>query len=474
MNEAMSGTPKVLKEYLDLISSPCHESYVGMEDMSRIDKFFNHPDIQYFKNVKAKNHYNYHKIKNSAGDAKTVGRKRDPEFDPYSRRDLLKRLSTFTALNWHIPPTRNSCINELQCARNGWKCVSITANNNTKNHLMCTACNHQLILKFNDISSPLEFVPFDFDIEDIQELNESLFTEYSKQITTSAHGVECPWRDFETPLDGVYYLRPYINSTNQLLTDEYLSNLKNLVDNLDVLKGYSGIFSEKLLMDDQSPNFAEFVNISKCWLLSRYYKENKENNFNLLERVPMWFYKIAVLGWDLHTQSFSNQLVLLLICSKCNKRVFLNSVHHEPIEKGNAIEVSNLGMNLSSSGVLSPCKIPAVFQGPNHPHDSMYTESGPDEFVDDLEKEKIDLIEEHEPWCCSIRSSQGSVCLYQYYVNIVVASGNIQRDGKFDIDSDINVSNLLCSNQKRKNSFDINEDLDRFSKLRKLYLAENI
>lgn len=474
MKDIMSGTPKVLKEYFELISSPSHETYIDQDEGAMVNKFFNHPDIQYFKKIKAKNHYNYHKLKNNNKPKLDISMVQSPIFDPYNRNDLLKRLSTYTALNWHIPfSSDQNEIDELECARNGWKCVSISANNNTKNHLLCTSCNHQLILKFNDINSPSTFVPFDFDLEDYQELNESLISGYSKQIRKFGHSSDCPWINFETPLDGVYYPRPFISSTNELLTNEYLKNLKNLASNLDLLNSTSSLFKETLFNEDENPNFTDFIKISKNWLLDRYFKDNKENFFNLLERVPRWIYKIAVLGWDLHIQSFSNHLVLLLICSKCNKRIFLNSVYHEPIEKNNYIAATNFGVNLSSSGVLTPCKFPPVIQGGYEHHDTLYTESGPDESeFDDLDKDKIDLVEEHKPWCCNINLIDESTSLYQYYINIVTSSGSVHNEGKFHTDYDIDINHILNSAQKRKNSFDIDEGLERFQKLRKLYLVD--
>lgn len=474
MKDIMSGTPKVLKEYLELISSPSHETYIDQDERG-MDRIFNHPDIQYFKNIKAKNHYNYHKLKNKNKHRPETSIIKSPAFDPYSREYLLKRLSTFTALNWHIPLSSDqSDINELSCARNGWKCVSISANNNTKNHLLCTSCNHQLILKFNDINSPSTFVPFDFDIEDYQELNKSLVSEYSKQIRKFGHSSDCPWINFETPLEGVYYPRPFINSTNELLTNEYLKNLKNLASNLDVFNSTSGVFKDALFNEEENPKFSDFIKISKNWLLNRYFKDNKENFFNLLERVPQWVYKVAVLGWGLHIQSFSNHLVLLLICSKCNKRIFLNSVYHEPIEKNNLIGATDLGINLPSSGVLTPCKFPPLILGKDEHHDTLYTDSGPDESeLDGWDKDKIDLVEEHKSWCCNIKLIDGSTSLYQYYINIVTNSGNIHNEGTFYTQYDIDVSNILNSAHKRKHSFDINEGLEKFHKLRKLYLVDD-
>lgn len=475
MGDIMSGTPKVLKEYLELISSSSHEAYVDQDEGTMVNKFFNHPDIQYFKNIKTKNHYDYHKLKNNNKHSPSVKTVKSPTFDPYNRNDLLKRLSTYTALNWHIPFANDqNKIDELTCARNGWRCVSISANNNRKNHLLCTSCNHQLILKFNDINSPSTFVPFDFDIEDYQDLNESLIREYSRQIRKFGHSSDCPWVNFQTPLDGVYYPRPYINSTNEVLTNEYLNNLKNLTNNLDALKSASDIFKDTSFNETENSNFPEFTKISKNWLLNRYYKDNKENFFNLLERVPSWIYKVAVLGWNLHIQSFSNHLVLLLICSKCNKRIFLNSVYHEPIAKNDSTVGTKLGMTLSSSDILTPCKFPPVIQDSYKHHDTLYTELGPDDSeYDALEKEKIDLIEEHKPWCCNIKVVDGLTPLYQYYIDIVTNSGSIHNEGKFHIGSDIDINHILNSTQKRKKSFDIDEGLERFQKLRKLYLVDD-
>lgn len=473
MDEVTSGTPKVLKEYLQLLSSPSHETFVEVGDDKPLDRYLNHPDIQYFRRIKSKNHYNYHKTKNNSRTLPQRIAARAKMFDPYNRNNLLERLSTFTALNWSLPFTGDECeVNELLCARNGWRCVSILSNNNVKNHLRCSSCNHQLVLKFNDISTASAFVPFDFDTEDYHELNMSLISLYYQQILTGGHDASCPWINFETPLEGVYYPRPYIGSTNELLTKDYLSNLKNLTDNVSVLDSNSEIFKESFLVENQDPKFLEFIKISNNWLLNRYYKDDKENFFNLLERIPRLFYKIAVLGWTLNIQSFSDQLVLLLICNKCNKRVFLNSAHHAPVNKHNTDESLSAGMNLSASKILTPCEFPPMI-GINEQHDSVYSTSGPDDEFDELEKYKFDVVEEHKSWCCNIKPIDDKTSLYQYFMDMVTSNKNINDEEVLYNDSEIDVDSILSSNHKRKQSFDINDGLDRFHKLRKLYLVDN-
>ena len=88
-----------------------------------------------------------------------------------------------------------------------------------------------------------------------------------------------------------------------------------------------------------------------------------------------------------------------------------------------------------------------------------------------MDKDKIDLVEEHKPWCCNINFIDESTPLFQYYINIVTSSGSVHNEGKFHTDYDIDINHILNSPQrKRKNSFDINDGLERFRN-RKIILS---
>lgn len=438
-----TATPKVLQRCVDVLATPSPKPDFLPRDPAA---YASHSDIQRFRTIKAKHHFAYHRAKHARPlekihAAMTV-------FDPFSRTALLDRLTTYTALNW----TPNQALSELKCAQNGWKCVSIALSANTRNRLMCTACGSQITLRYNAVGT----APFDFDLDDIDELNAALAAQYRPQIEHTAHKDSCTWKTFETPLEGVYYLRPHIHSSNEQLVDDYLKNLRSLVDNTPVLIDRASLFAAIGSPEDG------FVKASNSALLARYFRDNKENFSALLELTPRWFYVLAVYGWDLHIQSFSTKLVLLLICTKCNKRVFLNASEHAPVAKNSAHAISQPDINVSSLKVLTPCKFPPVLEALVLDADAFGSENEDDGL--------FDPVAEHKPWCCNVHD-MGGISFYDYFVRMfedaerdMDTDGNISRDSEMALD--------LQTPQKRPHGFDVNEGIERLTKLRKLYLLD--
>ncbi|KAK6465236.1 C3HC zinc finger-like-domain-containing protein [Scheffersomyces coipomensis] len=500
MDDISSTTPKILKDCLDAFESPRFNNHIPPSPSSsygsssaKLDRssFNNHPDIQYFQQVKAKNHYSYHKSKiNKQNQSIDNIHSKMTVFDPYNPEFLITRLKTFNVMNWRVPELTHrpfeERINELNCARNGWKCVSFSLTNNVKNQLMCTSCSQQVILKFSDnipISSTTGSVfsssDYQYDIinDDLlfsaqqDELNEALHDKYWIQIKTEAHSKNCSWRNFETPLEGVYYPRPYINHSDELLIRDYLKILHNLINNSITLNEYADNISIASNEDDDV-HFKQFIKVSNEWLVSRYFQDNKENLSILLDYTPSWYYKLAMLGWSLNVQSFSHDLILLLICNKCNQRVFLNSTSHNPIS--NVSQSPDL--QLSNSKILTPCNYPITS---NITHD----ETQFDEVEESIDPEKFNPFTEHKPWCCNIHNVTTSdptmhTKTFQYLMEMMInSSNNIGPNGDYVI-FDGNKMHLdddsldTTTPTKRKTNFDINEGLERLNKLRKLYLIE--
>ena len=356
------------------------------------DRLIYHPDIKYFQRIQNANHWQYHK--HSGRSIDRIKTTTTALFDPYSVADLLARIKTYLALSWHLP-SEVTAINELICAQNGWKCVEFSRNNPVKNHLMCTCCQSQLILKWDD--QPAFASRFwGQDEEGVGEpLNLLLETKYYEKIVTSGHQFSCSWRHFETPLVGFYYPRPYIND-HQLIT-EYLANLENLANNLAVLVEHELSFSPAFVLD--TPLNDKFIANSNHWLATKY-----KTNTNL---IPQWVYRLAVYGWSLHVQSFSTQLVLLLICDKCNQRIFVNSATHPPVPSLGSVK----GLKLLESQVLPPNDIPMTA------------------LDSDDEGDQVSPATEHKLWCCRINdmaSSTNSIPLYEWLISVV-------SDSPFDL-----------------------------------------
>ncbi|KAK6458886.1 C3HC zinc finger-like-domain-containing protein [Scheffersomyces xylosifermentans] len=494
-----AATHQVLNKCLDIFSTPTHEKYVhhnhtssARSSSTRPDKTYSgHPDIQYFQKIKSKNHFNYHRSKLSGNkNSQNIDKihSRMTVFDPYNVDFLVSRLKTFNAMNWHIPNFHNEdperSLNELKCARNGWKCVSFSLNNNTKNHLLCTSCNQQLVLKFSkNLGGTKEYSAYDHEFlkneafeDNTDQLNQALHDKYLTQIETSGHSHSCSWRNFETALQGVYYPRPYLNRTNEFLIRDYLKNLKNLMDNSMILNEYVDNFSDNFISGGSDiigkdglhhDIFKQFVGVSNSWLLQRYFKNNKENFSVLLDFTPTWYYKLAMLGWSLNVQSFSNDLILLLICNKCNQRIFLNSSSSNNVRR----EAAEQALNLSTSKILTPCKYPVSSTESETTSEFVATSS-------EAEIEKFDPYKEHKPWCCNIANvaSYEAIKLYNYVTAMIADSAqNIGPNGEYINvnESDMSFDSADVTKFKRRKSFDINDGLERLSKLRKLYIIDD-
>ncbi|KAK6204550.1 C3HC zinc finger-like-domain-containing protein [Scheffersomyces amazonensis] len=509
IDDITSSTPKLLRDYLDVFQNTSFNSSINSNinltstSPNTIDKatFNNHPEIQYFQQVKSKNHYNYHKSKISKQNQSIDNiHAKMTVFDPYNSDFLLQRLKTFSVMNWRIPELYHrpfeDRINELKCARNGWKCVSFSLNNNTKNHLLCTSCNHQLILKFSDNYNDKSHMDYQYDIineellNNAQEdaLNELLHDKYLTQIITEGHAKNCSWRNFETPLNGVYYPRPYINQTNEILIRDYLNILQNLINNSITLNEYVDNISNVIISSDsEDEQFKKFIKTSNQWIIARFFQNNKENIAVLLDFTPSWYYKLAMLGWSLNVQTFSNEVILLLICNKCNQRVFLNSTtnpHASPIKPHED------SLQLSNSKILTPCNYPITSSTTNQQSEFEFEY----EYDVTAEFDKFDPYKEHKSWCCNIHNivaSDNSIHskYYEYFIEMLNKStSNIGPNGEYivepiemNMNMNMSIDGLGNGNgngngdtltSKRKTSFDINDGLERLNKLRKLYLID--
>ena len=463
----ISSTSQILQDCLLIIESPSHDSYKSSDSNSPVstksNNYSDHPDILYFQKIKQKNHFKFHKSKFQAkwNIDKVNSSKMNSNFDPYDLSSLLARLKTFNSLNWKS--IDDSSINELKCAINGWKCVSFGVKE-TKNHLLCTYCNQQLILKFesNDLhngNSTLVETPFDFQYLSGKTFDESfqkkLVELYTKQIENTGHGPNCLWKNFETPIEEVYHLRQYLPNTNQFLIQEYCKNLKNLIDNTLILQEYSDTFTSEFLQ--LQVNNDDFIHVSNEWLMAKFFRDNKENfSAGLAYNIPSWIYQLALHGWALNVQSYARDVILVMSCNMCNQRVFLNSDH-----SSNHQECSTQ-LKLSLSKILTPVKY--AMSG---------TQNNDNTEFDTIVESKFDPRTQHKPWCAYLHNNLPAY----FYQMLVQSKTNIGPVGEYIYDSSLmDIDTSIDSNQpptrKRKNSFTVNEGLERLSKLRKLYLID--
>lgn len=404
----------------------------------------------YFKRIKQKNHYTYHKFKKTPKPAAPPSTHATTTFDPFSRAQLLDRLATYSPLTWNVPDLSL----ELKCAQNGWKCLLISVNNYNKNHVMCVLCMKMMTLRYNPevLDGALALALDEALVPDPAQLDSHLTSTYLDQIVSSAHDINCPWRHFETPLD-IYYLKPYLQSTSDILVAKYLQNLYDLILNRTLLEPNRFQFPDKY-------NLPEFFTCSNRLLLNKFYGANKENQ--LVETVPGWFYLVALMGWDLKVQVFGQHAILFLVCGDCNKKVFV-----APLVPGDRREPGTspaLALVQPPSNILTPVKIPpsniAQYHD-NHP-DPYHTNHDDDQLDDD--NDDIDLLTEHKTWCSMNET------LIDYLYSVILAQ---DRQGQEKDESYHQFSTTPSSTPtKRRNEFDVMEGLERLNKLRKLYLED--
>lgn len=425
LSDVSGHTPRILRHCLDVLNSPdlasaVHTKYASAPATPA--KYDNHPDITFFRLVKAKHHYDYHRKKrpHTIPDVLKKASVATPPFDPYSRRQLLLRLKSYTSLNWRVPggDTKGLLqLNELLCAAHGWICQDVPFNQ-TKNHLKCSDCGSQMCMRFNSVDDQPQFASLKLGLHDIHQINLNLKEKYINYITCSAHSPACPWRKLSTPYDSVYYMMPYLDSTNLSLVDSYIDLLKGAIDNLLIIKDLHHLFPTLYPIDYPHDSFIQFMRASNEWLMARHFRENKENISSVLDRdCPSYVYWLAAMGWVLQTHEHLNRLTGLLVCSSCNARIFLNGSRDSCLD------------------------------------DSNYC---------------------HKPWCSQISPMAGHA-YHEYFINMVVETQpHMGLHGEYPPAKEITKHLLEATDplpQKRPH-FDIADGLDRLSKLRKLYFAD--
>lgn len=458
LSDISAGTPKVLGRCLQLFDLD-QDKHTGNHQVLLSAPvtpatFESNPDIQFFRLVKSKHHYKYHKTKESRQGSSSQRVFAKPNvFNPYSRQLLLSRLATFTALNWQIPfSAENIELNELLCASHGWTCESISQNNNTKNHLRCSGCGAQVVLQFNVEDAP-QYTPFWFDADDIRLVNENLKKEYVTRVCSLAHLDHCSWRKLHTPIDSVYYLTPHVGFADDTLISEYLRTLYDLIKALPHLRKYSAEL-QKLLPPLSPDDLTPLMQVSNSYLLRRYYTDDKENwAAKLGGTCPDWVYRLAALGWDFKAQEFASERILLLVCTTCNNRVVIRA-------GGEESDVDYL----SSSRLLSPCEFPA--------HVPAESESAVHDFNDMSNCEETgDIYYGHKTWCLHVKNID-NLPFHRYFSRMVIELQVFGEPAENFKDKDMKIDLEASGRTKRQNSFNVNERLETFSKLRKLYFKD--
>ncbi|OBA19745.1 hypothetical protein METBIDRAFT_206976 [Metschnikowia bicuspidata var. bicuspidata NRRL YB-4993] len=470
-SDIVAKTPKVLDRCLDLYLAPDGEKTgPTLTAKSTPAKYASHPDFQFFSSVKKKHHFAYHSskfasVKNDISATSTL--QKQSTFDPFSRPLLLERIRSYTALNWALPhfPRSDRQLTELLCSAHGWVCEQVSRKNTSKNLLRCTGCDRQLALTFNPPDQQPEYAACYFDIGDIQELNVKLKDQYLRQVEHTAHAGLCPWRNIASPLDGTYYLTPYIEATNDTLITEYLALLRRTYHKIDPSSHYAHVLLE-LAPQDVMLNLAGFIKVSRLWLLSRYFKDSKENFEPVLERnLPSWAYVLAAMGWEINVQTFGDVSIPLLVCTMCNQKIFLDA---ESAKSGTTDTKEKRDLHdLQKENV----PLQSIFQKPPEPRDSG-PESNADCSEDVLGEAAENNLACHKPWCLLVHSFDNKPYFSYFHEMIVELKSNIGPEGQYQEKCIDFATGPYPADMAKKRKADVTENLERFSKLRKLYFAD--
>lgn len=384
-------------------------SFDGYSDKSRNNS------ISYNNN--GTNHHNKKQLiylRNSKGQVRSINLS-----SPLSRKQLIKRLNTFSVLNWTIQTPK---LSPLVCATQGWKCHAVR-----KNEIHCTSCHSGIIVKLSeaepkevafDINKMLNSTEkyeqsFDFrflddedDADDDVHIYETLVNSYVNRLTTD-HYPNCNFLPILplTPKDENYYI------TSKDIPRE-LINFKNrlnvMINNKNKLMGEN--FKKSILSKDEMEFLLEYLKdvgneVEKNqeegndeMEIDDEYQENEAERMILLDIILP-----ALLGWELKIQKFSNDKFLLLKCDCCTKRILLGSIETVESTDNSRFNDGNVREGEESRGdkieELKACPHKAEI-----PAKEEMTEF--DETVktfnmnDEEEEDEIDVEQEHDSWCC--------------------------------------------------------------------------
>ncbi|KAJ2622974.1 hypothetical protein GGI26_002775 [Coemansia sp. RSA 1358] len=145
------------------------------------------------------------------------------KFRPWSREDLLARISTFKIHTWLV---QAPSLSPVKCARNGWINVDCST-------LKCSICNAILIAQIPD------------DLTDAEEIQ--WVGRLSEQLQTS-HSVKCPWKGHECA-EGMYSMP--LETSRETVDDvcQYAADLLKFGRQLPVIESPLRTFQKNLLDD---------------------------------------------------------------------------------------------------------------------------------------------------------------------------------------------------------------------------------
>lgn len=309
---------------------------------------------------------------------------------PLSREELLNRLNTFSPLTWTV---MDSQLSPLVCAVQGWKSHD---SHNRKNELHCVGCHALLMVKLPDETELIDISDDELgvsigygavenlfntnhfsdggdDSSDLMSLTEdisspsfykTLIDSYLRRLK-SEHYPKCPFIPLLPlkPEDQDYYIK----------SKDIPREIRAFKERFQILQRNDSLLNEI--------KFKRIVNLTKSHL-------NFISNYSSNDNIKPFL--ISLLGWSLKIQNFSKDTITLLRCDYCCRRILLSSTYKDKGGGGGGVEIEK----------LPSCPYPV---STSVIEDIEFGEGGINDepnINDDLFTNEIDLMGEHEDWCC--------------------------------------------------------------------------
>ncbi|ODV86972.1 hypothetical protein CANARDRAFT_211472 [[Candida] arabinofermentans NRRL YB-2248] len=368
-----------------------------------------------------KNYKRYGRRRSSSNSSLTKLSKRP--YDTFDRELLNERIKSFNILTWTIT---DPILTPLECSINGWKCHS-----KRRNELHCQFCNAVIFVKLNldnrngsDGERGLDLNLFSnclFESEDEDEAEEqwlklraSLVESYLGRLK-SEHYHTCIWKI--SRLDTNLIKRAYYWKLGDFdeITQYFGSNVSNLNSNKELILSFRNFDRRKI---------NKAVSKEELKILQKY------TNYEYDEIILL----LALFGWELKQQKFGTKNLVLLKCFKCTRRILLGELSSKSQQKlkfgGNRIASLNSCEYPPEVVTNGNSKISDGFEFVDHHHQQLHEgkmlssyddvdidvedneeeeeerEEEEDEYGDDNDdeddEEAVDLVNDHETWCCII------------------------------------------------------------------------
>lgn len=303
---------------------------------------------------------------------------------PLSRHHLLARLATFSPLTWTIEDER---LSPLVCAVQGWKSHN---SHLRKNELHCQGCHAMIMVKLPSqdtldisddelgVSIGYGAVEDPFGVHNDSGLSPNSPEDDASELMSITDDTSAP--SFYKVLVDSYLRRlqsehyrkcPFLPLLPLRPEDQdYYIKSKDVEREIHAFQMRHEPFCNNLAL----LNEIKFKSIPALTPVDEeFIKEYVESNIISSNKA----FLAALLGWSLKVQSFAENSLSLLRCDYCCRRILLSSTH-----PGNGVER------------LPPCPYPVSNR---MTEDIEFGEGGINQDPDD---EEIDLLGEHEDWCC--------------------------------------------------------------------------